>query len=71
MERVIHSIWILLLQIKLAASFCYDAAARSNRAIDELLEGDVGTQDIVLKQIAETMFANGGYCASHPLKRNF
>jgi len=58
-------------EIKLAASFCYDAAARSNRAIDELLEGDVGTQDIVLKQIAETMFANGGYCASHPLKRNF
>jgi len=58
-------------EMKLASSFCYDAAARANRCIDELLQGDLGTQDVMIRQIADSMFSNGGYCATHPLKRNF
>ena len=58
------------LQVQLAALFCVEAHARADRLANELVRGGLGTQDLVTKKIAETMFLNNGYCAEHPLKRN-
>lgn len=56
--------------MELAHSFCVEADLRCERLITELFGGDLTTQDLAIKKIAQTIFQNKGYCAEHPLKQN-
>ncbi|KAK4022656.1 complex I assembly factor ACAD9, mitochondrial [Daphnia magna] len=57
-------------EVELAHSFCVEADLRCERLITELFGGDLTTQDLAIKKIAQTIFQNKGYCAEHPLKQN-
>ncbi|KAI9555608.1 hypothetical protein GHT06_018123 [Daphnia sinensis] len=57
-------------EVELAHSFCIEADLRCERHLTELFGGDLTTQDLAIKKIAETIFQNKGYCAEHPLKQN-
>jgi len=59
-----------LSQIHLAQAFCYDANVRCDRLVREIMGGELLTQDLHVKKIADTIFQNKGYCAAHPLQRN-
>lgn len=61
----------LSFQMQLARSFCFETSKKANLALEEIIAGETMTPDAVYKNIAETLFANKGYCAAHPLQRNY
>ena len=57
--------------MELASAFCFEADQRCQQLLEELFGGHLRTQDLRIKKIADKIFENKGYCAEHPLKRNF
>ncbi|KAF4533144.1 hypothetical protein B566_EDAN007955 [Ephemera danica] len=58
-------------ELVLATTFCQDALNRIKINIKEIELGSGGTQDVSYKKIADKIFECNGYCAEHPLTRNF
>jgi len=55
----------------IANSFCLDATVRVKQNMEELINGPIITNDFNYTKIASTIFKNKGYCAAHPLARNW
>ncbi|XP_071082793.1 complex I assembly factor ACAD9, mitochondrial-like isoform X1 [Haliotis cracherodii] len=58
-------------ELILAKTFCNEAYLRIDEKLKELSMGPVENMDANYRQIAETIFKNGGYAAEHPLQRNW
>ncbi|PVD25321.1 hypothetical protein C0Q70_15821 [Pomacea canaliculata] len=58
-------------EVMLAKTFCYEANQRIVHRVEELDKGSAHNMDENYRQIADTIFKNGGYAAEHPLARNW
>lgn len=62
---------MIILQLLLATTFCYDAHQRLKQAVIEIENGPVFTNDLNYSRIANAVFESKGYFPVHALARNF
>lgn len=58
-------------EVRLAQTFCNDAIRRVKANVNDVVTGEYVNNEANYKKIAATVFKNKGYCASHPLSRNW
>ncbi|XP_060080588.1 complex I assembly factor ACAD9, mitochondrial-like [Ylistrum balloti] len=58
-------------EVMLTKAFCYEARERIEQNLKDLRAETFENNDDTLESIADTIFKNHGYAASHPLDRNW
>lgn len=58
-------------EVMLTKAFCHEASERIEKNLKDLKSGTFQNNDDTLENIADTIFKNHGYAATHPLERNW
>ncbi|CAG2193143.1 ACAD9 [Mytilus edulis] len=58
-------------ELLITNTFCYEADLRIKHEMQQLLKGKTENTDETIHKIADLVFKNKGYAASHPLDRNW